>query len=1506
MARKQTFRVFVSSTFSDLRAERNALQERVFPRLRELCLQHGVQFQAVDLRWGVSEEASLDQMAMNICLGEIERCQQVTPRPNFIVLLGDRYGWCPPPPQILAEEFDAISGRVSEQERTLLEEWYQRDDNAVPVEFHLQPRKKGGLYEDYGAWVPVEAALHKLLATAVQGLDLNEEKRLTYQASATHQEIARGALQVEDAEEHVFCFFRQIKGLPQDKRAEGFLDLSEDGEPDPTAVAQLEKLKDMLRRRLPGNILDYQARWTSSGVTTDHLNQLCDDVYQSLAGVISHELDQLETVEPLEAEIAEHEFFGVDRARFFTGRVEIMKKISSYLRSSDNHPIAIWGTSGSGKSALLARVIEKTQTILPEAEVIYRFIGATPESSDGRSLLESLCRQIFLVFNFEHKKKQRLDQVEGTDETAREKIQQIEAEYSIPFEFRELSRTFGHFLNHLSSEQHLVLIIDALDQLDINDMARRLTWLPAELPEHVHILVSTLSGEIKTSLETKLPTKCLLELTPMPSNQAEELLDLWLAEAGRALQQPQREELITKFEGCPIPLYLKLAFEEACRWQSYSPIEETHLSGDIPGLIRNLFDRLSSESHHGKPLVSQSMGYLAAAKNGLTEDEMLDVLARDVNVYTWFLCSLHHTPPDLIRHAIRYLEKKLPDDAPENELPVDESTAEIWLSEIRSDEDESAIRAFHLFVLSENEDLRLPVVLWSRLYFELEPYLNQRSVDGVNLLGFYHQQVREVVEEKYLSNELKLPLHRALASYFETQVLEIQSGESKTPNLRTLSELPYQQTYGRQWDKLKATLLEFPFLDLKAQAIGPGPLIEDFVKATREGLEDSSISLVQAALELSAHVLDRDRKQLPGQLIGRLLNQENPEIQSFLDRIRTLRDRVWLCPLSPSLTQPGGALLRTFSKVHDRAFMLDQDRVVASSQDGDLWVLDANSGEVLSTIENHTGSLTVMAKINEHRVIARSDDKRLEIYDLEAGRMFQELGSHEERITIVTVVPGGLHAVSASTDGIIKYWDLETGTERQKLNDYQGHVGGLGICDRGDSLLSGSLDGVITLWDLESGSEMKSFQLSNPSQKFGGNSIYMLEVFKRENFALVGCRDGSIAMVDINTGDELKRFECHHEWVTAAAMDENGQRCIIGSFDGSLKVWDLVTGEEEQRLDGHVGPINTVTIFEDGRQALSASYDGIKIWDLESSREVASQGSLTAIAISNDGHHALTASDTRYAIDRSQAETFLTVWDLDAGIITHKHKLGGHYWINDLALFKHGLRAICASMYSQQSLTIFDLKTGKSLIPIPYRHSALAVEVFDDDKKVISGGEDNALKVWDLEAFVEIATLEGHTNEINAVALFDDGRRAISASNDRTLKIWNLEALQEVLTLTGHAGMVSSVAVAMDGKSAVSGATDGCINVWDLETGKILRSLKTPHGMVEAVAAMSEVGLILSASSDGTLAVWDLGSDQPIAQFIGEGTGLICCSARPDGTRLIAGGKSGQIHILELVGVIRS
>ena len=46
MQTTRTFRIFVSSTFADLKEERNALQKDVFPRLKKLCRENGIEYDA--------------------------------------------------------------------------------------------------------------------------------------------------------------------------------------------------------------------------------------------------------------------------------------------------------------------------------------------------------------------------------------------------------------------------------------------------------------------------------------------------------------------------------------------------------------------------------------------------------------------------------------------------------------------------------------------------------------------------------------------------------------------------------------------------------------------------------------------------------------------------------------------------------------------------------------------------------------------------------------------------------------------------------------------------------------------------------------------------------------------------------------------------------------------------------------------------------------------------------------------------------------------------------------------------------------------------------------------------------------------------------------------------------------------------------------------------------------------------------------------------------------------
>jgi WD40 repeat protein len=69
------------------------------------------------------------------------------------------------------------------------------------------------------------------------------------------------------------------------------------------------------------------------------------------------------------------------------------------------------------------------------------------------------------------------------------------------------------------------------------------------------------------------------------------------------------------------------------------------------------------------------------------------------------------------------------------------------------------------------------------------------------------------------------------------------------------------------------------------------------------------------------------------------------------------------------------------------------------------------------------------------------------------------------------------------------------------------------------------------------------------------------------------------------------------------------------------------------------------------------------------------------------------------------------------------------------------------------------------------------------------------------------------------VAFSPDGQRIVSGSNDETLKLWDAQTGQQTLTLTGHTGPVTSVAFSPDGTRIVSGSWDRTVKVWNAQAG---------------------------------------------------------------------------------------
>src|SRR5688572_9897766 len=131
MATRSTIRVFISSTFRDMHAERDYLSRIVFPELRSRCLRRGTDFVGLDLRWGVTEEESRARGALAICLDEIEKC-----RPFFVCLLGDRYGWVPPPEEVPRALYERV--RDAGELPGDVAEWYRLDETTTPPVYRLR------------------------------------------------------------------------------------------------------------------------------------------------------------------------------------------------------------------------------------------------------------------------------------------------------------------------------------------------------------------------------------------------------------------------------------------------------------------------------------------------------------------------------------------------------------------------------------------------------------------------------------------------------------------------------------------------------------------------------------------------------------------------------------------------------------------------------------------------------------------------------------------------------------------------------------------------------------------------------------------------------------------------------------------------------------------------------------------------------------------------------------------------------------------------------------------------------------------------------------------------------------------------------------------------------------------------------------------------------------------------------------------------------------------------
>ncbi len=1524
--RNRTIRLFVSSTFSDLKAERDLLQREVFPNLQRLCLSKGLRFQAIDLRWGVPEEAGKDNRTMRICQQELKRCQEGPIKPNFLVLLGDRYGWRPLPEILSADVFNEIRGIFTKKgtnNTKLLDTWYRHDDNAVPPEYVLQPRT--GRFEEFAVWQreveqPLLAALSEaaesLLSSSALPAPLRENLLSTgIGLSATHQEILHGALDLapDEVRSHVHTFSRTITGTPSPPHRD-FADFLPGGSPDSQSPDRLKSLKSELKDHLGGesNFHNYSVPWQGDGIFTDSdLESFAKRVLDCLTKVITTQVAALEQVSREEQEEQAHRAFCEERRSGFIGRDEPLAAVKSYLRAGSSHPLAIIGPAGSGKSALLAEAVHRARSESrdPKAEILSRFIGVTPGSSDLIELLRDLVTRIRACYP--HQVEQ--DGIGCPPDAAKPSCEPKEKEpddREIPNEINPLTIAFHEALGRAGAKRPLWLFLDALDQFRDTNLASSLSWLPQKLPENVRIVVSSalpsrvwaahppptdhlslvdLHTTILRNLALLAPGPQTVQLGSLTPADGEVLLDRWLTAAGRTLDKTQCRLILDAFAAEGNALWLRVAAEEAAHWPSWHKPEPP--PPGLHDLLATVLERLSRNEEHGAVFVKHALGYLACARNGLAEDEIIGVLGADTTVIA-----------DIIARS-----------------PTERAKPKA--ARIQS----------------------LPVAIWVRFHGDIAFYLSERLVQGAALFGFYHRSFGEAVERFCLETDAdRRPLHETMAHWFGEQPWFLPpAGEDGKPprapersdpaNTRKASELPFHlQRVGELtpdtdcWDPLVDVLCDLDCIETKAGSGLIYELVSDYNAALaalpefrdeNECLAKSDAAMIAYNKALRDYAVVRCNWWLAKEL-GE--SKPEPQYPAMPAEFQGEAQHAF-----PGETSPRAAQLRDFAnfvtlnseqlagdpaETQPIAFNHDEDGIVHSRAARSLshysrpWLRrifrpdnPALRSQSLRVFHGHRDKvLTVDCSPDGHRVLSASADNTLALWDLATGenlRTFRRAGTCIASSRMNS--DGSLAASVGDHDTNLSLWDTGTGTHLSfiEVEQYGSWVSDVSVSPKALHAATLSSGKNLRFWDIATGKQLNHIEC--PVNKAMSRTEFVVYTPDARRCITSGLGVSCIIW-DVTTGKCLRNFGEASMNAGRVAISADGRWMASPCPDNTIRLWDIETGACIHVFEGHSGKVHCVSFSPDGLHLVSGSADhSLRLWDVKDNNPVGILGYHDYAVLS-----ACFCRDGRRVISGSEDNT-VRLWDVNAETSlswVQKYGIGGV----SVSVSLDGSRAVALS--GNNVLTIWNAESGELLQRFALRGSGLVSACVSGDGRLVYIGLRDGIGVYDLQTgtYYPIIAIDIRGPWAHAVNISSDGRRAVSASWDNAICLWDLEAKRFERLLSHDNAEVRSVSINADGRWILSVHKGNILKLWDAITGALMGLHEICGVKVRSASISPDACWALVVGTDKNLHLFNLGTGEWQAHYrsnVPVRSGAVSETL----SRIVCGTEDGQLHFLTTV-----
>jgi len=255
-------------------------------------------------------------------------------------------------------------------------------------------------------------------------------------------------------------------------------------------------------------------------------------------------------------------------------------------------------------------------------------------------------------------------------------------------------------------------------------------------------------------------------------------------------------------------------------------------------------------------------------------------------------------------------------------------------------------------------------------------------------------------------------------------------------------------------------------------------------------------------------------------------------------------------------------------------------------------------------------------------------------------------------------------------------------------------------------VVSGSADSTVKVWKTTE---------KTPLHTLSGHMSIVTCVKFNEVWAVSGSKDSTTRVWDVNSG------QCVHvlrndSIVNEVLFDQNS--LVTASGDHTVRMWDLRSGKEE-KTNQHQRAVFSIQKLPNGN-IVSGTVNSLRTIDKNTFN------TLNTINF-EFGHEINTFHVANDKVIAGEMRGDVKVYDLKTSTVLYQHHLSSPV----TTLKADGDKAVCGTENGE--LIVLDIKNYRVLHTLP-GHSGSVNDLQFDDKKLVTAGEDNAIKVWSLES----------------------------------------------------------------------------------------------------------------------------------------------------------------------------